>query len=154
MKNHEIFRLRKALDDVSDIKGIKFAYSVLKNKKILDEEIDIFKKTMEVSEIYNEYDHKRVAICEKYAHLDEHGNPTIVDSQYVITDKESFEKEFVVLKEEYKVAISDRNKQISDYDKLMTEDSDIITKLSKIKFEHLPEDLSAAQLETIQEIID
>lgn len=154
MKNHEIFRLRKALDDVSDIKGIKFAYSVLKNKKILDEEIDIFKKTMEVSEIYNEYDHKRVAICEKYAQLDEHGNPTIVDSQYVITDKESFEKEFVVLKEEYKVAISDRNKQISDYDKLMTEDSDITTKLSKVKFEHLPEDLSAAQLETIQEIID
>ena len=43
MKNVDLFRLRQGLEDVSHLKGVKFAYVVVKNKKILDEMLFNFK---------------------------------------------------------------------------------------------------------------
>lgn len=154
MKNHEIFRLREALNDVSNLKGVKFAYSVLKNKKILDDEIAIYKKMIETTAEFNTYDEKRVAICEKYAKKDDNNNPIIVDNQYVIEDIDKFEKEFSELKTANADIVADRNKQLAEYNSLMEENSSIVDRLSKVKVEHLPEDMSTTQLESIQEMLD
>lgn len=154
MKNHEIFRLREALDGVSNLKGIKFAYSVLKNKKLLDDEIAILQKTVEMTEAYKDYETQRVTLCEMNSERDEQGKPVIVNNQYSIIDRESFEKEIEELKAKFADVINERIKQVTEYDNIMVEESDIVDKLSKVKVEFLPEELSANQLEALKEMIE
>jgi len=154
MKNHEIFRLREALNEVSNLKGIKFAYSVLKNKKLLDDEITILQKTVEMTDTFKEFEFQRVNLCEMHSEKDEQGKAIIKDGIYSLIDRKAFDVEVEVLKNKYLDAITERNTQLQEYDKMMVEDSDIDSKLSKVKVEHLPEELSANQLEQLKEMIE
>lgn len=147
MKNHELFKFKQILDEVSNIKGVKFAYSVLKNKKLVEDEISIIEKTLDMSDSYKEYETKRVNLCELHCEKDETGKPLIVDNMYSIPNKVEFDSIIDGLKDEYKEVLAERQLQIEEYNKLMMEESSIMDKLSKVKVEHLPEELSANQLE-------
>jgi hypothetical protein len=154
MKNVDLFRLREGLNDVSNLKGVKFAYVVLKNKKLIEEEIETLQKAIEMSPEFQEFERKRISLCERFADKDVNGTPIIVNNTYSIPERELFETEVVQLKGQYSTCVLERESQLREYDRLLKEDTDVLNKLSKVKIEHVPNDISATQLDNIKEIIE
>lgn len=152
MKNIDLFRIRQGLEKLSDRKGVRFAYIVVKNKKILDDELEILRKSIEPSENFSEFEQKRVELCETHAKKDENGQSILDGGNYVIETKEVFDKEMTKLREEFKDTLDERIKQQEDYEKLLQQETDV--ELKKIKFEELPNDITASELEQIKELIE
>lgn len=154
MKNVDLFRLRDGLNDVSNLKGVKFAYSVLKNKKLVEDEIALIQKSVEMSPEYQEYERNRIELCEKYADKDKDGKSVVVNGAYQIENKTEFNVEVEKIKNENLKFIEERVKQVNDYEVLLQEESDVAEKLSKVKEEYLPSDITANQLQSIIEMIE
>jgi hypothetical protein len=154
MKNIDLFRLKEGLNDVSNLKGVKFAYAVLKNKKIVEDEIALLQKSVEMSVEFQEYEKSRITLCEQFADKDSEGKPIINNNQYQIENKVEFNEVVEKLKKDNIKCIEERVKQLNDYDILLQEENDIEEKLSKVKEEYLPSDITANQLQTIIEMVD
>jgi hypothetical protein len=154
MKNVDLFRLREGLNDVSNLKGVKFAYVVLKNKKLIEEEIETLQKSIEMSSEFQEFERKRISLCEQFSDKNKDGSPIITNNAYSIPNREEFEAEVAGLKNQYLECVSEREEQLRDYDKLLKEESDLLDKLAKVKITYVPDDISATQLDSIKEIIE
>jgi hypothetical protein len=154
MKNLDLFRLKEGLNDVSNLKGVKFAYVVLKNKKYIDEEIESLQKSIEMSVDFQEFDRMRINLCEQHSEKNTDGSPVIINNAYNILDKKTFEDDVLKLKNKFVEAVSERDNQLREYDKLLKDDCTIFDKLVKIKIEYIPDDISSNQLENIKEIIE
>lgn len=156
MKRKNITASIKALDDVSEIKGLKFAYVVLKNRKKLElqitEDQEIFAKILEASEGYRMFEQKRLSLCELYSLKDENNKPITENDQYKIDNMEKFNEELNILTEEYKDDIEKRQSQIQEYNKLMEEDLEIT--FNKVTFLELPLELSEKQLRSLDFMIE
>jgi hypothetical protein len=154
MKNKDLDEFKRGLESVGKLKGVRFQYAVIKNKKLVEDELEIINKTIEYTPAYSEYESKRVAICEKYVDRTDSGDMIIENNNYVITtNKELFEKEFDALKTEYATTIADRTNQIKEYEKLLIEESSISEKLIKVSATILPDDMTGEQMEAIFEMI-
>lgn len=81
-------QIAKMYNDIQAIKKYKFkantAFTIIKNAKVLKNAIELF-------------DEARRNLLETYAEKDEAGNAKIENSNYVISDKEEFAKEFISL---------------------------------------------------------
>lgn len=156
MKRRNFQTAMNALDAVSNLKGVKFAFTILKNKKIIEhkveEEKDIFAKVLEMSERFKEFEEKRVSLCVKYSTKDENGNPITTNEQYDIVDKDAFKNEYIPLMDEYKDDLEARNKQMQEYENLLDEEIEI--EFKKVDFNDLPEDLTSKQLEELDFMIN
>lgn len=148
MKLHQLVEIRKKLDDLSKYEGIEFAYSVYKNKQIID------KKMAEVDFIRNidpevvEYENKRIQLCEDYSEKDSNGKPIIENDLYKIIDLNNFEKKIGELNEKYKSFLEKRQSQIDLFNTRMNEDCEL--NFHKIEIKDLPKDFKTAEdLESI-----
>ena len=123
----DLIKLWKVLDFFSNRpQPIKFSYFVAKNKMIIKDEVQILQQLVTPSQSFIEYDTKRVELAEKYADRDEDGKPIVENNTYIITEKkEVFDKELAELKEEYKEAIQEFEKQLDEYAELIVSDGDI-----------------------------
>ena len=152
MIKKEIPDYRKKVYQLLDVKGEKFAYAVLKNKDKIETAfqtyLDILQK-YKPSEKYNEYDEKRVKLAEKFAKKDEKGEPIIIGERYDVEDKEGFEKEWDVLKEEYKEALKEWDDELEKKNQELDEEIDIDFHIvSKV-----PDTISARELEAAEFMI-
>lgn len=152
MKNKDLYSYIQALIDVGDLKGVKFAYSVIKNKKKIEEEIILLEEVIKPNVLFEEYEKKRVSLCEVYSEKDENGKPVIIMDKYKLTDLNKFNDELNILKNEYKEVVDERTRQINEYNKLL--DEDIIIDFIKIDFNELPDNITPKQLENINFMVD
>ena len=155
MKRKDIPAILNALDDVSELKGVKFAFAVLKNRKIFESQIEedkaIFEKILTPSDDFKEFETKRIELCVDYSEKDENGLPIIENEQYKILDFSKFDVELNILSEKHKEAIDARKKQIDDYNSLMEEE--LVLEFKKISIEELPNDVSEKQLRVLEFMI-
>ena len=118
-----------------------------------------------ITERTREIDEERIKLAEQYseknkegkviyltAKKDKDGKEVVKNNAYVLEDENKFEKEFTKLKGKHKEAISKRDKQIEEYNKLLEEEIEI--ELHKIAMDDVPEDIATGQLQGIFEIID
>lgn len=156
MKRKEFGVAINAIDGVSEIKGVKFAFTVLKNRKKLENQVEedrpIFEEILKPSEGFKNYEESRIALCENHSEKNEDGTAKTEGDKYSIIDIKTFNEELENLTEEYKVAVDDRKKQIDEYNNLMEED--ITIEFQKINLDFLPEDISESQLRSIEFMID
>ena len=133
MKNKDLFNLFNSLCNLSNLKGIKFSYGIIKNKKNIKNEIEILQNIIKPSQEFIEFDKEREKLCKKYSKKDEKGEIIIKNNNYDIKSecKEIFNKEFDDLKEQNKEFIIKREKQLEEYNKLLEEECNI--ELHKIK---------------------
>lgn len=156
MKKSECLALFRSLNQLGNLQGVKFSYAISKNLNLLKPEIEAIEKTLELPEKFKEFDQARVALAERYAEKDEKGEAKKEKSengseQFVMEDTKKFDKEFEVLKKEYKEVIELREKQIEEYTKLLTEESEVI--LHKVKLDDVPSEITTKQMAGIYEII-
>lgn len=156
LTNREVSVLQTKLYNVSDLAGTKFAYSILKNRKLVDAYLNKLKEKIAPSAAYNAYDKERMELAQSMAKKDEKGNPMVVrsngGSEYDIEDKKSFEKSIKELQKKHKTAISARKKQVDAFNKLFDAPSTI--KLHLIDPSEIPSDMTANQLDGISALIN
>lgn len=152
MKKSKILELSRALNGVGRLSGVAFSYAVAKNIRLIQPEIEALQKAIEPSKEFSEYDQEREKLAIKHAKKDEKGNPVIENNQYVLEDKEAFDKEFEKLKEKNKEVLAGRTKQAEDFDKLLLEEVEV--KLYKVKLENIPKEITTAEMNSILDIIE
>lgn len=152
MKKRELYICLQGLEKVKDLKGIKFAYICLKNKKKIEEEIKLFEEVIKPHPKFEEYEQQRIKLCEIHAEKDNNNEPIILKDQYKIIDQSKFENELNILKKDYIDIIEDRTDQIKEYNKMLEDNIEI--EFEKINFSEIPENISADELESINFMID
>lgn len=156
MKRKDIGTVVNALNSVSELKGVKFAFAVLKNRKKVEtqaeEDRPIFEEILKPSEGFKEYEEKRISLCELHSEKDENGKAVTENEKYKILDIKLFDKELQELTEEYKESVDERKSQIEEYNSLMEEDIEI--DFVKLGIDDLPNDLSEIQLRSIEFMLD
>lgn len=155
MKNAEIFGLLQALRGVSDLKGIKFAYAVLKNKNLLEQYAKKFSDSVGPSEEYNAFESERLKLVTEFSEKDEKGEPKLIEvegrKEYDIKDQAGFDKKAEKLKKKYKKVLDERQEKLADFEKTLEAESGV--KLHLISEEDIPQEITANQLELIQVMI-
>jgi len=163
MTKSDNLALYSALIDkrLGSLPGIKFAYAVSRNISLLKPEIEALEKALEPSDEYKKYDEKRIELAKKYSKKGEKGekgepltmpnpeNPKLFE--YVLEDKEGFQKDFEALKEENKEIIEKRNAQIKEQDDFLKTDSTI--ELFKVSVSEVPQNITVAQMNSIYPIV-
>lgn len=152
MKKRDLFRLHKGLVDVSYLSGVKFAYTVVKNKKLIETEIQLLQDIIKPTDDFQRYERERIELCENFCVRGDDGQPIVENNNYKIDDKAGFDEAMDILKDKYETEIVNRAKQVDDYNRLLGEDVDI--NLIKLKVTDLPEGMSADQIESVLEIVE
>ena len=156
MKNQQLFELFNALNTVTGLSGVRFNYAIAKNIATLKPEILSLQEALKASEEFNKYDTERIEIAKKHAKKDENGEPIKqnvgTQEQFIIEDKELFDKEFEALKEAHKEVYEARLKQLKDFEDLLEVENPVV--LHKIKLSDIPEDIKTEQLAGIYPLIE
>lgn len=152
MKRKDLYMYMDALSNVTELRGVKFAYTLIKNKKKIEEEIKILEEVVKASDDFSIYENERIRLCEIYCEKDDNGKPVILENKYKILNVENFDNELNSLKEKHMSSILERERQINEYNKMLEEDIDI--NLSKIDFIDIPIDITTTQLESIEFMVN
>lgn len=131
MKNKDIFKIRKILEDWADIKD-NISYYIMKNIELCDILINTLNKFKVID--YMDYNLQKKKIIQKYS-------KGIVNNEYIIDNHEYFNKEMDEL----------------DYNFIKT--SEILNKECNLKFykikkDDLPKNLSANEIKNISFMIE
>jgi hypothetical protein len=156
MKRKDFGPAIDALNSVSEVKGVKFAFAVLKNRRKLESQIEddrtIFEEILKPSEGFKEYEDKRISLCESSSEKDEEGKAITEGDRYKIIDMVKFNNDLNELTEEYQDVVDDRKKQIEEYNSLMEENIEL--DFQKVGFNDLPEELTENQLRSLEFMLD
>ena len=156
LKNKEVLRLNRGFSEVGKLKGAKFAYSVARNAAAIEGFVKALQKCTEPSEQYTEFDGKRVELARECADKNKDQAPATVKvngvEEFVIGDREKFNKGIDKLRGEYGKAIEEFEKQTVDFEGILEEEIEVA--IFKVKEEDLPEEITSDQLIFIKEIID
>ena len=154
MKKKELLRFEDGLLDVANLKGVKFAYAVAKNAHIIKPELQAINIIKKPSKEFQAYEEDRVALCEVHCTRDkETGNALFENGYYMIKDRNKFDKDLEKLRMENAKVISEREKQLEEVDKLISAE-EIEIELHKVKVDDLPLDITARQIDNINEMIE
>lgn len=152
MKKKDLQKLKEGIEAVAALKNAKFSYVLFKNKKLIENEIEVLKEIDKPIEDFQKFEYDRVVLCEKYCERKEDGQSLLVDNTYKIKDIENFNKEIVELRNKNLTAIEAEQKRLQDFNQLLEEDLNI--EFFKIKSDDLPNDISLEQLSGIENFLE
>jgi recombinational DNA repair protein RecR len=156
MKNGQLTGLMQGINSCGNLSGFKFAYTMAKNKKAIETEIQAFNELLKADNKFLEYENKRIDLCNKHAKKDEDGKAIMIkegnSERFDIENEDKFNKDFSKLKVEFKSAIEARDEQIKKFNEFMLEDSTV--ELRKVDEDDVPEEITSAQLNSIIDLID
>lgn len=130
----------------------KLAYNISKNKNKLKPIVKAFQEAIKPSEEYTKYDMERVELAKKHAKKDKDGNPVISSFEYVLEDKEAFEKELETLREKFKEAVEEHKKKAEESETLLDNDEEV--ELVKLKIQDFPDNFPSSIFEGLETIIE
>lgn len=147
MKNSDLYTLLDGIKEVSYFKGVKFAYVIAKNKKMVEDELKMIEDSNKPNEKFIEFDQRRVSLCEQHSNKYDDGRPKILGDKYDIKDMDAFNKDLESLKNEYALFIVEREQQVKEYAKLLDDECKLT--LAKLNSIYLPNDINANQIDKI-----
>lgn len=162
MKNSEVKSLKQALDNVSDLSGVRFSYKVSQNLRILGNQSEDLDAAIAPTEGYQKFLSEKQELLAKYADKDENDKPKTKQLEngqgfeYIISSDNmtKYERAFNKLKTTHKEAIEYREKQETDYAKLLGEEFEDAEKLKKFHVDDLPESITFGQLFLMYRLIE
>lgn len=138
LKKEEIVNLWNIIEILNKIKSnVKFTYGIVKNKKIIQSEVEAIKETLKSSERFEEYERNRIKLCSQMSEKNEDNKPIIINNEFKIQNIKLFKIMLNKLVEEYQEDIdleSEKNKQIKNF---LQEEVEV--ELYKINLEYFPE---------------
>jgi len=133
----------------------KFSWALMRTKKRLKTFIDSFNELRQPNPRINEYETKRIALCEAACEKDEDGKPKVEKQNFVILDeaREKLNKDIEALRDgEFKDVFDEQEKKNKEIAELMKEDCDV--ELFKVSTEYLPSTISPNDLEVLEPMIE
>ena len=158
LTNREIINLHEGLTAVSQLaNGVKFAYLVARNLRVVGDHVRDLRKSLAPSVEYSAYERKRLELGKQYGEKNENGKPALETRgntmQIRIADVEGFSKAMEKLDAEYREAIEKHGTRIRAYERLLDETADSLATL-RIPMEVLPAEITPSQLEPLLPLID
>lgn len=149
LKRSELPGLLKGLDAVMKFPHVKFSYLAVRNKQVVQEELKTIQESIKPAAAFQEYEKKRIGLCEEFCIKDKAGKPVITaNSNYAGLDvNEEWKTAHEALLEEYKEALDERKKQMEGYAEFLKEEVEL--KLITIPIKMLPDSLTGELLEGI-----
>lgn len=155
----KLYELYSGISKCLDIPGEKFAYAILKNKKMVDSAIRSHEDSYQEKQDFLDFQKEMKELVRSHAKKNELGEYEVKDAieggrivkQYVVEDQELLDKEAVELKKKHAKAIKSREKQMKDFQKSLGEE--IYIEIHKIKKSEVPTTITANQLEGIMDLI-
>jgi len=158
MKNKDIFEIRESLNNLGEIKGKTFAYTVLQNKEILDKEIEtIGKLRVEPSQDFINYENERQLLCIQHSEKNENNEPVLTYNQqngtqsFKIIDIEKFNEDYKPIHEKYESVLNEKIAEEKEFEEFLNKDSDVVFK--KVSIRDLPDDVTESFLQKIRFMI-
>ena len=152
MKKKELFGFLSLVESFGD-KQVhpKFAYALAKNKNLVRSEVEILQKLLQPNESLSKYEEERIELCKKYADKDEAGHPKMSNTNFVITDRVGFDKDFAELREKYKIELDENDKKIAEINEILEQELEI--ELHHVSIKYCPSDLTPKQMDILFSII-
>ena len=159
IKNEELYRLREGLAALKNVSGkLDFLYAIVRNKRIVEDEIKTIEEMFAPDEKYKEFMTKQRELVLKYCKRDENGQPVtqqinggLMRYAFEPENMEKYNAEVEKLAEEYQDAIKGAEEKEQKRVEMMQQTVRI--NLWKIDKEALPDGLTAGNLEAIWPII-
>ena len=157
MKKRDLESVLATLNGIYNLQGVKFSYGVIKNKNLIQREIDTIKDLFKPQKGFMEYQEKRIKLCQKFSRKDEKGNYIYVNitpnnRDFAIENQELFDKELEKLQKEYRKEIDFIKKQGEEMALFLDEDVNI--KWHKIPMEIVPENITPKEMDAIIEFVE
>lgn len=162
MKNYKILELSERINfysqSLKNLKGAKFAYTIVKNIAILQEEAKTMSSLIQQTDSYKEYEKERVALCEQFSKKEDDGSIAKKDLgngrfEYVIDMQDpAWISAITSLNTKYKSDIEEYDKKITDYNKFLNDESTIT--LNTLGFDDIPSDISVELMAVIEPFIN
>jgi len=148
-KMYDVFeRLAMSKDNV------RFHYLIIKNKRLIQPEIDSIREIGTPTKEYQEFDKKRMQTCNEYCLKDDNGEVVVKNNNFVIPEdvQDKFNGIIDELKEEYAETLSLAEKAKKEIDELLLEEIEI--PFVFIPMNVIPEKLAGYEVETLFDIIE
>lgn len=155
INREKLLELWALFDKLSQDKySVKFHYTLLKNKRLLDPEVESLRKANEPPEEYANYEKKRIKVCNDFCEKDNDGTPKIDGNNFVIPEevKTKFEEKLEELKVEYKSTLDSIEESKKEFNELLKEDVEI--DFVSIPMSIIPEELVGQEVEILFDLID
>lgn len=159
MKNKDLYNLLEGIKDIisSNYKGIPFSFFLVKNKKLLEEEITLMENSIKMPQKYIEFEQKKIELLKKCS-TDSTNNIryqqiSATRIQYLLQDdkKDLFETSIKELIEEYKDYNEEFSQKLKEQENFLNEESTL--QLNKINQTNLPENISTLHFEVLFPLI-
>ncbi len=151
LKNKDLFVLSQGIKSTGELTGVKFAYALAVNLKKVDEEIEALQAGIKPTEEVAAFETARIALCEEHSKKDDDGKAIVEDGSFVIGDVLTFNTALTSLREHHSEALEAQVTAQEEYKVLLEEDSSIV--LIKVSLDDFPEEISAAQMSQLMEMV-
>lgn len=152
MKNIELKTFLNSLNTVKNLKGAVFAYAVGKNINKVTSTLKELYESREYDEGFKKFQKERNELLLGFAKLDEDEKPiekvTPQGTSYDFEDEAEVEAAVNSLVAEHQEAVDAQQVLDDDFKNLMDEDIDF--EIHKVKVEALPQDITGAQIASIE----
>jgi len=153
MINKELYALKEVISRVNGKGDNKFKLALLLNEKMIDDRIATLDKLREQSEDFKAFEQKRRELITQHAELDADGQVVIYAEPEgkgdkstngygypnIVKDLEAYDKQLVVLQEEYKSVIDAEVTKQSDFVETLNEEVEPELEFSPITIDSMPE---------------
>lgn len=145
MTRNELLNFASLISKLNEMElnNVKTSYGIAKNIKLIADEVNATEKIR--NKITEEFENKRIEICEKFAEKDEEGNAKIVNNNYIGIPNEMFNKEMDTFKAEYQPKIDELIEFLKE---------DVELDLYKMKLECFPNTLKPIDIAVLMPIIE
>lgn len=151
MKLKDLLTLQQGLWESSDLKGDKFAYAILKNRKVVDKKVEEAKVILAPTKEYLKFDDARVKLAKKFADKGANGEPLVANQNFVITKKVEFDKALKELMKSHDKVVKERDKQLKAYNNSLEKTIEI--ELYMISPEEISPEITANVLSWISAVL-
>lgn len=152
MKKIDVLNLEQTIESLKNVKNLHFAYALMKNKKLIDSDKDSLITAIIPIDNYKLFVDEVNKLISEYClpHKDE---LVIVENLKPKEDKDfgEFKVKLKELHVKYAEQIHGKQMQLKEYNNFLAEEANL--DFYKIKIQHLPEDLTFAQLYPLIELI-
>lgn len=154
MQKRDLFTLLNGLRNVGNLRGTKFVYAVARNTRTVSAEVEDLQKALQPGDDFTAFEQKRTKLCIDCALKDATGNPAMNGMSYKIDPalQNVFDARIEELRAEHVEAIASREKQVTEFNAMLGEECTI--ELYKVAVDDVPDDITAAQLTAILDMVE
>ena len=159
MKNVDLYRLKNGFQAIPNKQGIEFSYAVIKNLRLIDEEIKVIDEMFKPTDDYvKKFKPEVDKLVVKHSEKDDTGSPKLVKNQFdqLVYDikpnnQKKLDEDVVKLEKKFPEIAKKRKQQLEEKEKFLQKENKI--KLFKIDKKYLPSDITPMQLGAIFEMV-